>query len=108
MSGAGVAPEPFDLARRHDAAVALVAVGADTALTVPAAQRVDADPERLRRFAHAVILPRHVYTVPMQGLARNSNQHRAATSLLRQPSAAATRVPERGRRARTARASGRI
>src|SRR5262249_28884049 len=57
---ARLATEPLDLARRHHPAIALVALGPDAALTVPAAQRVDADPERLRRLADAVELPRHV------------------------------------------------
>src|SRR5262249_5522243 len=44
VRGARLAAEPLDLARRHHPAVALVALGPDAALTVPAAQRVDTDP----------------------------------------------------------------
>src|SRR5215831_5074877 len=54
---AGLAAQAVDLARRHHAAVALVALGPDPTLPVPAAERVDADPERLRSLADAVCTP---------------------------------------------------
>ena len=40
------AAEPLDLGSRDDAAVGGVALDAELAVAVPAAQRVDADPER--------------------------------------------------------------
>src|SRR3954452_19166115 len=70
VCGARLTAQPVDLARRDDAPVVLVALGPDPALPVPAAQRVDADPEGLRGFADAVELPRHVFNLPMQGLGR--------------------------------------
>src|SRR5579884_3877861 len=66
---ARLAAQALDLARRDDAAVALVALGADASLAVPAAERVDADPEGLGGFADAVVLAGHEPTLPMQVLA---------------------------------------
>src|ERR1019366_5926357 len=67
VSRARLAAKTVDLARRDDAPVALVAIGPDSALPVPAAERVDTDPERLGRFADAVVLPRH-FAIPLLGV----------------------------------------
>ena len=49
--GAAAAAQPRDLGSRDAPAVALVAHGAQLAGAVPAAQRVGADADRLRRLA---------------------------------------------------------
>src|SRR4029079_1224400 len=54
-----VAAEARDLPAADDTAVRGVAPGADATVTVPAAQRVEADAERLRRLAGAVNVLRH-------------------------------------------------
>src|SRR4029450_4002759 len=57
--GAGTAPQPLDLLRRHGAPVARIAARLDPALAVPAAQRVETDPEHACRVTCAVVLARH-------------------------------------------------
>ena len=47
-----------------DEPMRLVALDPDSALPIPAAKRVDADPQRLRRLTDAVVLPWHAPPPP--------------------------------------------
>src|ERR1700736_2347709 len=59
MRGSRAAAEPFDLLCGHDPAVTRISPGLDPTLTIPAAQRVEADPERPGRLTRAIELSRH-------------------------------------------------
>src|SRR5207253_8231933 len=52
------AAQPLDLLDRHEPAVRRVALGRDPTLAIPAAQRVEADPEPPRRLTGGQHLPR--------------------------------------------------
>src|SRR4051812_15668214 len=52
-----LAAQPLNLARRNDPSVGLVSTDADPALAVPAAERVEADPESAGRLARRVFAP---------------------------------------------------
>ena len=52
------AAEPLDLLRRDDAPVPLVPLGPDAAAPIPAAKRVEADPERVGGVGRRVGVPR--------------------------------------------------
>src|SRR4051794_21587999 len=54
-----LAAQPLNLARRDDPSVGLVSTDADPALAVPAAERVEADPESAGRLARRVLALSH-------------------------------------------------
>src|SRR5580765_2458390 len=59
MRTGAVAAQAFDLGGRNDAPIGRIAFHLDAAGLVPAAQRVQADPERRRRLTRCIKLSRH-------------------------------------------------
>ena len=59
MRTGAVAAQAFDLGGRNDAPIGRIAFHLDAAGLVPAAQRVQADPERRRRLTRCIELSRH-------------------------------------------------
>src|SRR4051812_48828003 len=60
---AGGAAQPLDLLQRYEPPVRAVALRADPSLAIPAAQRVDADPELPCGLGRGVRLLRHVPSI---------------------------------------------
>src|SRR5581483_8191326 len=66
----GAALQPGDLRRGHEPPVGGIALGADAAGAVPAAERVEADPERTSGLGCRVRLPPRHCLVRLSGKAR--------------------------------------